>query len=390
MAELHDIEALRRTEFPLTEVCAYLNHAGTGPLPRRHVRAATAFLEACCSGKPPTTLAQSEQQLAALRGRAGRLMEVGAEDIAILSHTTQALALVPLALDWREGDEAITYEKDYPSVVLSLMRLRKKGVRLRFLPDRGGRFELDDLRRLIAPRTRLISLSMVNFVTGFRAPIEEIGRLCRERGIWLVVDAVQALGAICVAARELGADILAAHGYKHLLSGYGVALCYCSSRAREALDITVPGWQGTLANADASAMLDHESVAFTGDARRFEPAVPNFAGLFGANESLQLLLEVGPAAIERRIFALLDDLAPELEGRGYRVVSSRRAAERSSLLTFACPPGVDSAALARELDQRAVHCSRREGLIRVSPHFYNSSADIQRLLDCLPATGGRG
>ena len=137
-------------------------------------------------------------------------------------------------------------------------------------------------------------------------------------------------------------------------------------------------------------MLDHESVAFTGDARRFEPAVPNFAGLFGANESLQLLLDVGPAAIERRIFALLDDLAPELEGRSYRVVGSRRKEERSSLLTFACPPGVDSAALARDLDQRAVHCSRREGLIRVSPHFYNNSADIQRLLDCLPAAGGQG
>ena len=390
MAELHDIEALRRNEFPLAEACAYLNHAGTGPLPRRHIRAATGFLEACCSGKPPTTLAQSEQQLAALRGRAGRLMEAAAEEIAVLSHTTQALALVPLALDWREGYEVITYEKDYPSVVLSLMRLRKKGVQLRFLPDRGGRFELDDLRQLITPRTKLISLSMVNFVTGFRAPIEEIGRLCRERGIWLVVDAVQALGAIRVQARELGADILAAHGYKHLLSGYGVAICYCSPRAREALDITVPGWQGTLANADASAMLDHERVVFTGDARRFEPAVPNFAGLFGANESLQLLLDVGPGAIERRIFALLDDLAPELEGRGYRVVSSCRAAERSSLLTFACPPGIDSAALARELDRRAVHCSRREGLIRVSPHFYNSSADIQRLLDCLPAAGGRG
>jgi selenocysteine lyase/cysteine desulfurase len=390
MAELHDVEALRRTEFPLTEACAYLNHAGTGPLPRRHVRAAMGFLEACCAGKPPTTLAQSEQQLAALRCRAGRLMEAGAEEIAILSHTTQALALVPLALDWHEGDEVITYEKDYPSVVLSLMRLCKKGVQLRFLPDRGGRFELDDLTRLISPRTRLISLSMVNFVTGFRAPIEEVGRLCRERGIWLVVDAVQALGAIRVAARELGADILAAHGYKHLLCGYGVALCYCSPRAREALDITVPGWQGTLANADASAMLDHENVVFTGDARRFEPAVPNFAGLFGANESLQLLLDVGPAAIERRTFALLDDLAPELEGRGYRVVGSRRKKERSSLLTFACPPGVDSAALARDLDQRAVHCSRREGLIRVSPHFYNNSADIQRLLDCLPAAGGQG
>ena len=308
-----DIESLRRSEFPLTESCAYLNHAGTGPLPRRHVAAASAFLAACCEGKPPTTLAQSEIQLSALRGRAGALMSAGAEDIAVLSHTTQALALVPLALDWQEGDEVITFEKDYPSIVFSLMRLRRLGVKLRFIPDRGGRFELEDLRALLTPRTRLISLSLVNFVTGFRAPIEEIGALCRERGIWLVVDAVQALGAIRVHARDLGADILAAHGYKHLLSGYGVALCYCSPRARQELDITIPAWPGTMANADPSAMLDYEGAVFTGDARRFEPAVPNFAGLFGANESLQLLLDVGPAAIERRIFAFLDDLLPELE-----------------------------------------------------------------------------
>ena len=170
MTQPVDIESLRRSEFPLTESCAYLNHAGTGPLPRRHVAAASAFLAACCEGKPPTTLAQSEIQLAALRGRAGALMSAGAEDIAVLSHTTQALALVPLALDWREGDEVITFEKDYPSIVFSLMRLRRLGVKLRFIPDRGGRFELEDLRALLTPRTRLISLSLVNFVTGFRAP----------------------------------------------------------------------------------------------------------------------------------------------------------------------------------------------------------------------------
>ena len=121
MGELHDIEALRQSEFPLTESCTYLNHAGTGPLPRRHVRAAMGFLEACCAGKPPTTLAQSEQQLAALRCRAGRLMEAGAEEIAILSHTTQALALVPLALDWHEGDE-VTSALD-PELVGEVLRV---------------------------------------------------------------------------------------------------------------------------------------------------------------------------------------------------------------------------------------------------------------------------
>src|SRR4029077_12600497 len=129
-------------------------------------------------------LAQSEIQLAALRGRAGALMSAGAKDIAVLSHTTQALSLVPLALDWKEGDEVITFEKDYPSIVFSLMRLRAKGVKLRFIPDRGGRFELREWGGLLSPRSRLISLSLVNFVTGFRAPIEDIGAICRTRGIW--------------------------------------------------------------------------------------------------------------------------------------------------------------------------------------------------------------
>jgi len=388
MAKSIDIESLRRSEFPLLDHCAYLNHAGTGPLPRRHVRAATAFLDACCEGKPPTTLAQSEAQLAALRARGAALMSVAAEDIAILSHTTQGLSLVPLALDWREGDEVITYEKDYPSVVFSLMRLRRRGVRLRIVPDKGERFDIADLKALVTPRTRLISLSLVNFVSGFRAPIEEIGRICRASGIWLVVDAVQALGAIEVKPRELGADIVSAHGYKHLLSGYGVALCYCSPRARAELDIAVPSFAGTMANTDPSFMLDHEAAVFTADARRFEPAVPNFAGLFGANESLQLLLDAGAAAIERRIRGLLDDLAPELKKRGYPVVSPWASAERSSLLTFACPAWVDGAALSRSLNERAVYCSLREGLIRVSPHFYNTPADLERLLGCLPETGG--
>src|SRR5262249_39692424 len=154
-----------------------------------------------------------------------------------LPSTTEALALVPLALDWRHGDEVVLYEREFPNLVFPWLQLRKKGVRIRFVRDRGNRFEVDDVVGLVTDRSRVVSLSLVNFVSGFRAPLEEIGRACRELEVWLLVDAIQAAGAIPVSPIELGADVLAGGGYKHLLSGYAAALCYCSERARSELDI---------------------------------------------------------------------------------------------------------------------------------------------------------
>ncbi len=375
-----------RAEFPLAQDWAYLNHAGTGPVPRSHVVAAGAFVAAMNEGKPPTSLPDSAAVAAAIRDRAARLLSCTAADIAVLTSTTEALGVIPLGLDWDEGDEVITYARDYPSVVYALQRLeRLYGVVIRWIPDCGGRFDLADVAALIGPRTKLIALSLVSFANGFRAPIEEISVLCRPRGIWLSVDAIQGMGAIKLDAPALGADLLAAHGYKHLLSGYGVALAYISPRARAELAVGLPGWEGTESYTDPTSMLDHAHVRFTTDARRFEPAVPNFAGMHGTVASLDMLLHAGPEAIERHIFGLLDAMARELAARGYLVASPTGPGERSSLLSFRTPPGLDVAALARTLTEAKVTCSLREGMIRISPHLYNTQADVARLIEHLPA-----
>ncbi len=375
-----------RAEFPLAGAWAYLNHAGTGPVPRSHVVAADAFLSAMNEGKPPTSLPDSASVADAIRARAARLLSCQPADIAVLSSTTEALGVVPLGLAWAEGDEVITYERDYPSVVYALQRLeRLYGVRIRWIADCGGRFDVADVAAQITPRTRLIGLSLVSFANGFRAPIEAIAELCRPRGIWLSVDAIQGMGAIKLDAPSLGADVLAAHGYKHLLSGYGMALAYISPRARAELSVSLPGWNGTETYEDPTSMLDHAHVRFTTDARRFEPAVPNFAGMHGTVASLDMLLRAGPEGIERYVRGLLDDAARELTARGYPVASPAAASERSSLLSFRTPAGLDVAALARTLTEAKVTCSLREGMIRISPHLYNTPADIARLLEHLPA-----
>jgi cysteine desulfurase/selenocysteine lyase len=361
-----------------------VNHASCGPLPASHVRAAQELLTSSSVTRPPLSLDDYATKGDEVRGLAAALLGCAPADVGLLTSTTEALALVPLGLELRSGDEVVLYEREYPNLVYPWLRLQKKSVRVRWVPDRGSRFELDDLVDLVTSRTRVVSLSLVNFVSGFRAPVEEIGRVCPERGIWLVVDAIQAAGAIPVSAAELGADVLAAGGYKHLLSGYAMALCYCSERARRELDIPIPGWVGTERFTRNDDVLAYEATSFSPDARRFEPSLPSVSGLFGAAESLRLLVEADPCRIRRHVFGLLDGLVGELQERGYLVHSSLDPRERSTLLSFSPPGPLDRVALEESLRERRVSVAIREGAIRVSPHMYNTRADIERLLEALP------
>lgn len=373
------LERLRRDEFPLTSSTTYLNHAGTGPVPVCHLRAATACLQAMCEGPLRTTLADTEEALAAVRSRAARLLHCTSDDVAILSSTVQAVNLVPLALEWAPGDEVVVPAREYPSVTMALTRLRAFGVVVRTLPDHGGRFRLDDLEAALTARTRLVALSLVGFATGWRAPVAAVAALCRPRGIWLVVDAIQAVGAIDVDAPASGADILAAQGYKHLLSGYGVAPCYCSARARDLMP-PIGSRMGVSDHLDATRQVG-AAVTWSGTARRFEPAVPSLTGLHGMAASLDLILGADPVATEARIMTLLDHAADALGALGFAATSPMGHGERSSLLSLRPPTGLDVDGLARRLAAARISVSVREGALRIAPHLYNTHDDIGRLVE---------
>ena len=367
-----------RDEFPLAADWAYLNHAGTGPVPLRHVRAVQDAVAAFANGPPPGSLAATEALTARVRQLAARLLHAETEEFAVLSSTVQGINLVPLALDWREGDEVVAHAREYPSVLLALERLQARGVRLVRLPDQSGRFTLVDLRAAITPRTRLVATSLVGFATGWRAPVADMAALCHPRGIWLVVDAIQAVGVLDVDAPALGADIVAAHGYKHMLAGYGVAPVWCSPRARS-LTPPTPSRMGVQNHLDATRMIDAPTV-WSPTARRFEAAVPSVTGLHGMVASLELLLEATPAAIEAHVNVLLDRAAAGLARRGWAVTSPRDAGERSSLLCAVPPSGIDIQYVVARMERARVVASVREGAIRISPHMYNDDSDIDRFL----------
>jgi len=380
-----DIEAIRDREFPITRSRIYLNNCARGPLPRAYVEAVHGVLREMSEQMPGRDLGAVIEET---RERAARLLNCGAEEVALLSTTSQGLNLVPGGLDWRPGDEVILYAMDHPTDIYAWLNLADRGVTARFIKDRGGRYEAEDVERLIGPRTRAVCLSLVNYGHGFRAPVEAIGEICRRHGIWLVVDAIMALGALRVDARAIGADIIAAQGYKFLLSGFGVAICYCSPRARSELRVAEVGYKGMERAMDyAQRLPDFQQLAgrplnFTAAARRFEAGTQALVVMAGMTATLDLMLSVGTDVIERRVLGLTGQLIEGLLAKGYQVAGSTRPGERSAIVSFTCQ-GVDAAELSRRLAARHVDHIVTHDRPKLSPHFYNTAAEVDTALACL-------
>lgn len=376
--ELPNLDAIRAHEFPLALRQTYLDNAGRGLLPRSNVEAAQGVLHAMSN---EVTLGNSELLLDTTRERAARLLNCGAEAIALLSTTSQGLNLVPGGLDWRSGDEVILYEADHPTDIYAWLNLSDRGVVSRFVSDRDGRYEAEDVERLIGPRTRAVCLSLVNYGTGFRAPIEAIGEICRRRGVWLVVDAIMGMGALRVDAPVIGADLLVAHGYKFLLSGFGVAICYCSPRARTELRVAEVGYKGmevvknyVVRSPDFASMAGRK-LDFAASARRFEAGTQALSVVAGMRATLDLMLSAGVDVIDSHIRGLARQLVEGLRAAGCVVAGSAQESERSAIVSFT-RPGVEFTELSRRLTERGIHHHVIHQRIRLSPHFYNNRDDI--------------
>jgi selenocysteine lyase/cysteine desulfurase len=292
------------------------------------------------------------------------------------------LSLVSLGLDWRAGDEVVLYDQEFPSAVYPWIALEKHGVNVRFVQDRGRhRFDAGDVELLLSDRTRVVCISLVNCYHGFRAPIEEIAKLCRSRGVWLLVDAVQAVGALTVDVGSLGADLVAAHGYKSLCAGHGIGFCYVAPELREALDVPAPGWK-SIEDAPLFEKQLQYDLRYASDARRYEPSIPNLAGMYGLGASIDLFTNAGVQLINDWVLEVSAGVVDALEEKGYPVASSTRNGERSGIVSAQVPSG-DAQRVCAALAEQQVACVVRDGRLRVSCHLFNDWTDIERLVDAL-------
>ncbi len=367
-----------RDEFPICERWAYFDHATYGPHPRTYVQTLSEVAHQLSLDVIGSTTAQLET----VRASAARLLHAPVEQVALLHSTGEATNMLASGLAWAPGDEVILYELDYPSLIAPWLASADRGVQVKIVRDRGrNRFDVDDVVSQMSSRTRAVSVSLVNNLTGFRAPVEALGALCAERNIWFGVDAVQAVGSVDVDVPTLGADVVSAHSYKFLVSGFGHAPTYFSQRAIR--DLRVPHIGTRNLQSGPGANLFESGIQLAATAHRFEPSVPNLASSLAMGAAIDLLLGQRIERIDAHNRRLCAHLAEGLLERGYTLVTSQAEGESAGLLC-AAKPGVESEAIQTRLAAAHIMTAVRGGNVRFAPHLYNTLEEVERLLQALP------
>lgn len=370
-------EAFRR-QMPVAERFAYFDHAAVAPLPRpAHDAIARWAEEAATLGD--TVWPNWARRVEECRTLAARMLAADTAEVALVHSTSEGIGLVAEGYPWQSGDNVVTLDNEFPSNQYPWLNLASRGVETRRVPaEQGGRVDLAKLDAAIDARTRILSVSWVGYVSGWRADLDELVALAKRRGVLLFVDAIQGLGVFSLDVQKTPIDFLAADGHKWMLGPEGAGIFYLR---REHLDLLRPigvGWHSVAHATDYSRI----ELNYKPSAARYEGGTQNMVGFLGLAESLELLVGAGQQAIGERILALTDLLCERLQAAGAELYTIRESEHRSGIVSCELP-GRDSLAIKQQLLRAGVVCSARGGKLRFATHCYNNEADIERVIAAL-------
>ena len=373
----------RYKEFPITRTKTFLAHAAASPFPSR----ICSELETYCS---INTVSGQWEYLhkdieAQTRERAAELVGAEVEEIAFVSSTSAGLSTIACGLPWQNGDNVIVADGDFPSNIYPWLNLSNLGVEVRFISRNShGRITVNEVMQLVDRKTKLVALSSVNYVTGYRINIEEIGKSLHNKGILFCVDAVQSLGSLPFVSKYV--DFAAASAHKWLLGPMGIGILYVKRTHFNRLRPTFTGWKAV---KDNKTYLKY-NLNFVDSAQRYEAGSPNVLGIIGLHAALGIILEAGVSNIANRLAELRSGLINSLNNMGYEVISPNDVINGSAIVSFT-HKDINISDLRERLDVEDFVVSMRDTLdgrtcIRVAPHFYNSDQEISTFLTNLAAT----
>jgi cysteine desulfurase/selenocysteine lyase len=366
-----------RSEFPVTETWAYMNHAAVCPLSRRAAVAMQGSVEDVTRHGAMHYKCWSEAYTG-LRASTARMIGATPGEIAIVKNTTEGLSIVANGLNWRPGDVLVAVEGEFPANYYPWDHLKKRGVEVRLVPQREGRIELEDIAAA-CQGARLLTISFVQYLSGFRVDLKAIGEICARHGTIFVVDAIQGLGVFPVDVREARIHALAADGHKWLLGPEGCGILYVAAELIPEIEPVEFGWTSVACWTDYQA---RDSTPRPG-AARYECGTLNTAGCYGLLAAIELLQEVGINRIKQRVTDVARRIAAGVTERGYQLMTPPDGESASGIVAFR-KPGLDAVEVVRLLASHRIVAAPRSGWIRTSPHFYISDDEVAQLLDVLP------
>lgn len=372
-----------RSHFPITQEYLFFDLANKCALPRF----ATGVIQEYATKQERHSGDKDEwfRTIEEARGRFARLVNARSDEIALLKNTSEGLNIAANGIPFKAGDNVVVNLSEHPNNIYCWLNLQRRGIEVRWAPAPDGEVTVDALAATADDRTRALAIAMVTYAPGNRNDVKALAAFCRARGIYTVVDAVQAVGTLDVDVADLGVDMLATSGHKALFVPHGVGLFYCR---RDLLDAIAPLYVArTSVVKPVSVEHDTAEYALTlaPSAARYEIGNNNYLGITVLNESLRFLLDIGMPTIERRMLELSGYLTERLLATGFDVLSPREERRRSAIV---CVRLDDPARVHAWLLARKVITTCRRDSLRLSLGIYNTEAEIDTFIDLLKSYPG--
>jgi len=379
--ELLSNEELRQREFPVSREMIYLAHAGDCPLPQRVAEAVAKYARDGTTGDQERLV--FPQVLDEGRRLAANILMCQPDEVALVGPTSLGLSLIASGLKFRKSDNVLIYFDDYPSNVYPWLALAEQGVEVRLLNTRGlGVIRPKDVMGQVDENTRLVALASCHFISGYRIDYQSIGKYLRDRNILFCLDAIQTVGAFPTTVEHV--DMLAADAHKWLLGPCGAGLLYVRREIQDRLTPPIYGWH----NVRCPNYVAQEQIVYRSGARKYEAGTHNLLGIVGLVAALQLLSELGIDNIARELSRKRTWVAAALRDKSYTVLEGDSPPETTSSIISFYKEGIDLPALEKKLMDARIFTSLRtdrtgQKYIRLSPHFYNTDAELQKTIGML-------
>lgn len=369
-----DTESARRL-FASAEKGIYFNHAAVSPLSRRVVCAIEAFVKERSETDVENYFATLMPTLDTLRARLARMLNASERNLAFVPNTSYGLNLLAQGLSWKHGERILLYEREFPSNIQPFLALRKWGVEIDFLKDHNGEIRIDEIEKAITPHTRLVSLSYVQFLSGFRLNLDDLSDVCRRKGCLLSIDGIQGLGAMPIDCTKV--DFMASGAHKWGMSPMGTGVAYFSDELLARLNPVFVGWLSVEEAWDFS----YYEKQLKQDASRYELGTYNWIGLIGMNAAFELFEEIGFEAVTEKVLSLSEYLSNNLTYNGFDLLGNPARENRSGIVSIKNLKNAES--VFRQLAERRIEISLRENYLRISPHFYNTREECDEVISQL-------
>ncbi len=360
-----------RELFPITKHKIFLNHAAESPLPKPVANAIKTFI----AKQSAQSIGSDEPYLG--KSLFARLTCAKKGELALVENTSMGLNIVANMLEYPPKSKIVTTDMEYPSVVYPFLR-GKLGVKVHYVKSTEGQIPLDEIEKAVDDKTVAVAISHVEYANGFRNNLKVLSEIAHEHGAYLIVDAIQSLGTMHVDVKRDEVDFLTAACYKWLMGPPGAAYLYVKDDLIEGFEPPLLGWasvdQKMFEEAD---LYDITSVDLSKTASRFEVGQPSTISFIGATEGMKILLDCGIENVRRRIAKLTDHLIDELKNLGLKLQTPEEKQSRSAIVNVKVNNPLK---VVDKLRRKKIVVSARANGIRISPHFYNTSEEIDAFL----------